>query len=170
MPPMLSCIINQPFSDMYAILDSLHSYNRYLLLAAMVFVLYRAYSGWLGNKAYVKADNSASAALLGLTHLQLVLGLVLYFYSPLTTLARSNMGAAMKDSWQRYFGVEHLSTMVIAVVLIQLGRSLSKKAGDDTARFKKLAIYTTIAALLIIGTLASKGLLIGRTEDVIPVG
>ncbi len=155
---------------MYAVLDTLHSYNRYLLLLALVFVLYRAYSGWLGKKTYEKLDNTASVSLLGLTHLQLVLGLLLYFQSPLTALARSDMGAAMKDSWQRYFGVEHLTTMVIAVVLIQLGRTFSKKAANDTDKFKKLAIYTTIAALLIIGTLASKGLLFATTDSVVVPG
>lgn len=163
-------LYNQSFPTMYAVLDSLHSYNRYLLLLALVFVLYRAYTGWLGKKPYEKLDNTASTALLGLTHLQLLLGLLLYFQSPLTTLARSDMGAAMKDSWQRYFGVEHLTTMIIAVVLIQLGRTFSKKAGNDTDKFKKLAIYTTIAALLIIGTLASKGLLFATTDTVVVPG
>lgn len=154
---------------MYAILNALHAYNRYLLLAALVFVLYRAFSGWLGNKPYAKADNTASVALLGLTHLQALLGILLYFVSPLTELARSNMGAAMKDPWQRYFGVEHLTAMLIAVVLIQLGRTMSKRAVADTDKFKKLAIYTTIAALIVIGTLASKGILFARVADVIPM-
>ncbi len=129
-------------------------------------MLYRAYSGWLSGKSYGKADNAGSAALLGLTHLQALLGLILYFMSPLTELARTDMGAAMKDPWQRYFGVEHITTMLIAVVLIQLGRTLSKRAANDTDKFKKLAIYTTIAALLIIGTLAMKGILFARVESV----
>lgn len=151
---------------MYPILNTLHAYNRYLLLAALVFVLYRAYSGWLGKKSYEKTDNSASAALVGLTHLQLVLGMVLYFISPLTALARSDMGMAMKDPWQRYFGVEHISMMLIAVVLIQLGRTFSKKAADSETKFRKLAIYTTIALLLILGSLAPKGILFARLSDV----
>lgn len=151
----------------YQILNILHSYNRYLILGAFIFVLYRAYTGWLGRKSYERPDNTAAAALLGLAHLQLLLGLILYFYSPLTTLARTNMGAAMKDPWQRYFGVEHLAMMVIAVVLIQLGRTFSKRATDPVAKHKKVAIYLTIAALIIIGTLAQKGLLFGRVADVV---
>ena len=155
------------FAVMYPILNTLHSYNRYLLLIALVFVLYRAYTGWFGKKTYEKTDNTASAALLGLTHLQLVLGLILYFISPLTSLARSDMGAAMKDSWQRYFGVEHIAMMLIAVVLIQLGRTFSKKAADSETKFRKLAIYTTIAVLLIVASLAPKGLLFARVADVV---
>jgi hypothetical protein len=148
---------------MYQIFNNLHSYNRYLLLAALLFVLFRSFSGWLGRKPYGKADNAGSAALVGLTHLQLLLGLILYLgLSPRTQAAFADMGAAMKDGWLRYFAVEHITAMLIATVLIQLGRTFSKKAADDNQKHRKLAIYTGIAALLIIGTLAQKGLLFGR--------
>ena len=106
-----------------------------------------------------KADNAGSAALLGLTHLQLLLGLILYFISPITNAAFADMKAAMKNDWQRYFAVEHIAMMLIAVVLIQLGRTLSKRSVDDNAKHKKVAIYTTLAVLLILASLAPKGLL-----------
>lgn len=145
---------------MHPILVALHSYNRYLLLIALVFVLYRSYSGWLGKKPYVKADNAAGAALLGLTHLQLLLGLIMYaFTSPYTQTAFANMKAAMKNEWQRYFAVEHIMVMLIAVVCIQLGRTFSKKAVGDEKKHRTVAIYTTVAVLLIILSLAPKGLL-----------
>jgi len=92
----------------------------------------------------------------------LLVGLVMYaFTSPWTQTAFANFGMAMKDPTMRYWAVEHLTAMLIAVVLIQLGRTLSKKAADDTTKHKKLAIYTTIATLIIVGTLAQKGLLFG---------
>jgi hypothetical protein len=148
----------QLFSDMHPFLSTLHSYNRYLLLAALLFVLFRSFSGWLGNKPYTKTDNAASAALLGLTHLQLLLGLILYFAtSPYTTAP----GLSMKDPWVRYFKAEHIAAMLVAVVLIQLGRTFSKKAASDQEKHRKVAIYTAIATLIIAGTLAMKGLLLG---------
>ncbi len=148
---------------MYPILNALHSYNRYFLFAALVFVLYRSISGWLGNKPYEKADNTAGAALLGFTHLQLVLGLILYAgVSPYTKAAFADMGAAMKNPMLRYFAVEHMVSMLIAVVLIQLGRTLSKKAANDNSKHRKVAIYTGIATLIIVVTLAQKGLLFGQ--------
>jgi hypothetical protein len=146
---------------MYQILNSLHSYNRYFLLAAIVFVLYRSISGWLGQKSYTKADNTAGAVLLGFTHLQLLLGLLLYGVSPRTQAAFSDMGAAMKDSILRYFAVEHFAAMLIAVVLIQMGRTLSKKAVGDNNKHRKVAIYTGVALLIILISLAPKGLLFG---------
>jgi len=147
---------------MHTILNTLHSYNRYLLLAALLFVLYRSFNGWLGKKRFEKADNTASAALLGLTHLQATLGLIMYFAtSPYTTVS----GLSMKDPWVRYFKAEHIAAMLIAVVLVQLGRTFSKKAASDEGKHKKLAIYTSIATLIIFGTLAMKGLLFGTMES-----
>jgi uncharacterized membrane protein len=149
---------------MQAILNTLHSYNRYLLLAALIFVLYRSISGWLGNKPYEKADNAASAALLGFTHLQALLGLIMYFG---TSAYTTTPGLSMKDPWVRYFKAEHIAAMLIAVVLIQLGRTFSKKATLDTEKHKKVAIYTSIATIIIFGTLAMKGLLFGTLASVI---
>jgi hypothetical protein len=147
---------------MHPILVTLHSYNRYLILAALVFVLVRSVSGWLGNKSYDKADNIGASALLGLSHLQLVLGLVMYAAtSAYTQAAFANFGAAMKDSTLRYFAVEHITAMIIAVALIQIGRIASKKAVDGGTKHKKMAVYTGIATLIIVGTLAQKGLLLG---------
>jgi len=148
------------------ILVTLHSYNRYLILAALVFVLFRSYSGWLGRKPFEKADNTGSVALLGLAHLQLVIGLIQYaFTSTWTQTAFANFGAAMKDPMLRYFAVEHILAMVIAITLIQLGRTFSKKATDDTEKHRKLAIYTSIALVIIAGTLAQKGLLFGSLRQ-----
>lgn len=146
---------------MYSILNTLHSYNRYLLLAALLFVLFRSISGWLGKKPYVKADNAAGAALLGFTHLQLLLGLLLYVISPRTQAAFDDMGAAMKSATLRYFAVEHIAAMLIAAVLIQVGRTLSKKATDDVSKHRKAAVYTIIATVIILGSLIPKGLLFG---------
>jgi hypothetical protein len=153
----------QQFPTMHPLLVTLHSYNRYLLLAALLFVLYRAFSGWTGKKPFGKADNAASAALLGLTHLQALLGLIMYFA---TSAYTTTPGLSMKDPWVRYFKAEHIAAMLIAVVLIQLGRTFSKKAAGDEEKHKKLAIYTAIAAVIIFGTLAMKGLLIGSLASV----
>jgi len=150
---------------MHPFLQTLHSYNRHLLLAALIFVLIRAYTGWLNRKPYEKLDNTAGAALLGLTHLQLLLGLIMYaFTSPLTKAAFENFGMAMKDPNARYWAVEHISAMLIAVVFIQLGRTFSKKASTDLDKHKKSAIYTSIALVIIVGTLAQKGLLFGTNQ------
>lgn len=147
---------------MHAILNTIHSYNRYLLLAALLFVLFRSVSGWLGKKPFEKADSAAGGALVGLAHLQLLIGLIQYFFTSMRTKAAfADMGAAMKDPWLRYFAVEHIAAMLLAVVLIQLGRTFSKRKAEGVDKHKTVAIYTGIAALIIVATLAQKGILIG---------
>ncbi|MFN0037524.1 MAG: hypothetical protein ACKVUS_20880 [Saprospiraceae bacterium] len=151
---------------LHQIVNTLHSGNRYLLLAALVLVLFRSWSGWTGKKPFQKTDNTASVILLGLAHLQLLLGIVQFcFTSAYTRTAMADMGAAMKNEWLRYFTVEHSLMMVIAVVFIQIGRTTSKKALTDEAKHKKLAIWTTAAALIIVATLAMKGILFGSVES-----
>ncbi len=155
---------------MYEILKNLHSWNRYILLIALIFVLFRAYSGWLGKKQYGKVDNAVSAAALGFTHLQLLLGLLLYVISPRTNEAFADMGSAMKNTWLRYFAIEHILVMLIAVAAIQIGRTLSKKAANDEQKFKKLAIWTSVGVGLIILSLAPKGLLFGNVAEAMGAG
>ena len=65
-------------------------------------------------------------------------------------------------SWESLH--ELIALSLIAVVFIQLGRTFSKKATDETEKHKKSAIYTTIALLIIVGTLAQKGLLFGTKQ------
>ena len=131
----------------------LHSHNliRWILLILLIFVLFRAWSGWLGKGSYHKIDKITGGILVGFTHLQLIVGLLLYFvFSPITQAAFQDMGAAMKDSSLRFYAVEHILIMIIAVVLIQLGRTFSKKATTDEEKHKKVAIFTTLALVLIL--------------------
>lgn len=131
----------------------LHSHNliRWILLILLILVLFRAWSGWLGKGSYHKIDKITGGILVGFTHLQLIVGLLLYFvFSPITQAAFQDMGAAMKDSSLRFYAVEHILIMIIAVVLIQLGRTFSKKATTDEEKHKKLAIFTTLALVLIL--------------------
>jgi hypothetical protein len=151
---------------MHTILNALHSYNRYIILAAMFWVLFRSWSGWMGKKPFEKTDNTASVVLLGLAHLQLLLGLIQYFF----TSAYTTGDLPVSDPWVRYFKMEHISAMILAVILIQLGRTFSKKAHLHEHKHKKLALYTTAAALIIIGTLAMKGLFLGTLASVTAAG
>ena len=126
-----------------------HNLLRWILLPLIVFVLFRSYIGWLTNKAFEKFDNALGGAMIGLAHSQLLIGLIIYFSSERGLKLLSTPGV-MKDPITRLYALEHPLTMIIAIVLLQLGRSFSKKAMNDTARFKTIAIYTSIAILLIL--------------------
>ena len=134
---------------MYEFLLNAHNIIRWILLLVIIFVLIRSWSGFLGKKPYEKLDKAIGGVLIGFTHTQLILGVILLIVSPLTQAAFSDFGAAMKDPVLRY-PFEHAFVMIVAVVLIQIGRTLSKRATDPVKKHKAIALYTTIAVLLIL--------------------
>lgn len=136
---------------MYDFLKIIHSLLRYALVFTALYAIYRAIVGWQTDKPYTSADNKASVFLIIFVHSQLLLGLVLYFfYSP---YVKPPMNVAMKIPELRFWKVEHISMMLIVVVLFQLGRTLSKKAIEDGAKHKKAAIFYTIAFVLMMASI-----------------
>ncbi|MBO9584475.1 MAG: hypothetical protein J7574_09985 [Flavobacterium sp.] len=139
---------------MYIGFKNLHSFAADItLLFLLISILYAFYS--LSKKALF-TKKSKTIILLGLlaSHLQFVLGLILYFLSP---LGASNVsGEMMKNSVSRLYGLEHPLVMIIAIVLITIGYSKSKRATGDTAKFKKIAIFYSIGFLLILSRIPWK--------------
>ncbi|MCB9175381.1 MAG: cytochrome B [Flavobacteriales bacterium] len=123
-----------------------HSGFRWLVIIFLVIAILKSFAGWFGKKEYNKGDNMIALLLLSVTHLQLIFGIVMYFISDKIV----SMGEAMKDATLRFWAVEHGFTMLIAIVLITLGRVLSKKAATSELKFKKGAIFYTIAFILIL--------------------
>jgi hypothetical protein len=140
-------------NKMYPFFVLVHSWTRWLVLILAVLAIFKALAGWLGQKPFEKQDNILGASFVGSMHLQLLLGLLLYFvFSPmgLKAIQTSGMGAVMKNADARYWAVEHITVMILAVVLAQVGRSLSKKAPTDLQKHKKAAIFFGIALLLVL--------------------
>jgi uncharacterized membrane protein len=131
---------------MYQALLLSHSYIRFAVLILLVVVIVTSLSGWLGKKGYTSTDNKLSLWLFIATHIQLLLGLILYIVSPNVRFGETTM----KDAVTRYWTVEHLFVMLIAVVLITMARISSKKLPDATAKHKRIFIFNLIAFLLIL--------------------
>jgi cation transport ATPase len=133
---------------MYTGLLHLHSFLRYAVLFFLLLAVIKSFSGWLGKKPYTAADNKLSLITIIVVHVQLLVGLGLYFISPL--VQTGNMAEAMKDKVFRFFTVEHSAMMLAAVVLITVGRSLSKRAANDLAKHKKTAFFFLIGLIIIL--------------------
>ncbi len=139
---------------MYTGFLHLHDTLRWLLLIVIAITVVKYLIGWLGKKPWTKIDNVLGIVFTSLMDLQLLTGLVLYFFlSPVTKLALSDFGAAMKDAGLRFYAVEHISMMVIAVVLVHVGRAKSKKAKTDLSKFKTASIFFLIALALILAAI-----------------
>ena len=139
---------------MYTGFLHLHDTLRWLVLLSLVITLVKYVAGWLGGQRWQKVDNLLGIVFTSLMDLQLLTGLVLYFFlSPITKLAMSDFGAAMKDGDLRFYAVEHFAMMLIAVVLVHIGRAKSKKAKPDSAKFKTATIFFLIALVVMLAAI-----------------
>ncbi len=136
---------------MYSILLFIHSWTRWLVLIAAFWAIFRALSGWQGKKLFTKQDNIAGAVFVGSVHLQLLLGLLLYFLGThWFEILIADPKATMKNPLARFWAVEHILAMIIAAVIAQIGRTLSKKGMEDIHKHKTAFIYFTVSIILII--------------------
>ena len=95
--------------------------------------------------------------------LQMLLGLLLYFaLSPVTAAIFNDFGGAMKDPVARFWAVEHVGTMMLAVVLAHVGRVLGRKAKTPASKRTRLLICFGISLLAILGGTPWPGMPAGR--------
>ena len=135
---------------MYEFLLNFHNTLRWLLLPLLLAVIAFSWMGVAGKRSYAKSDKTLGGILVGMAHLQLILGLILLFVSPVVQTALQDFGAAMKDAPVRKVVLEHPLIGLIGVALIQIGRTRSKNASGDMKKHKAVAVFTTIALVLIL--------------------
>ena len=133
----------------YSFVKDLHSGFRYIVFVLVLVAIIQSLLGWLGKKPYTELNRKLNLFALISAHTQLLIGIVLYFLSP---LVQFNSGT-MKNDTTRYFTVEHWVMMIIAIVLITIGHSKSKKITLPEGKHKAIAIYYTIAFLVIVGAI-----------------
>lgn len=146
---------------MYTFTLAFHNIIRWVALVLVILATVRAFLGWLGNSQWSERDRKVGSFAAMAVDIQLLLGLLLYFFlSPLTKTAFQDFGAAMEVAGLRFFVLEHAFYMVLAVVFVHLGSALPKKAADSKAKFLRAAIFFGLALLLLIlGTPWSRPLL-----------
>ena len=130
-----------------------HSLLRYFVLIMLVVVVVVSLQKWLGRKPYSTIDNKLGLYLFIFTHLQLLIGVLLYFISDLVQFNSSTM----KNAELRYWAVEHVTMMAIAIVLITMARITTKKLTDAMAKHKRMFLFNVIALLLIVVSILMSG-------------
>jgi hypothetical protein len=146
---------------MYEIVLTIHSIIRWVALILVILATLFALIGWLGKREWTERDRKIGVFTTIALDIQLLLGLILYFFlSPLTKTALQDFGAAMSVPDLRFFGLEHALYMILAVISAHIGSALSKKAPDSRAKFIRAAIFYGLALLLIVlGIPWSRGLI-----------
>lgn len=134
---------------MYIGLKHLHSFMPYVLLTVLILALLKSFIAYQKGQEHTEAHRKNGLIVLILAHLQLTIGLVLYFISPITTSAFTDMGSAMKDSTLRLYAIEHPVVMILAIILITRAYSKSKKNIDDRTKHK-IKWVSYLASLVLI--------------------
>jgi hypothetical protein len=135
---------------MYEILQALHSYWAYFVLLLLTIAVINAFLGASKKRSFGNKDLRISLFALIFSHIQLLIGLVLYFVSPKFGWWQEGMGAVMKNSDYRLYLVEHPFTNILAILLITVGWSLHKKQTSDTKKFSRIGVFYLLGLVFLL--------------------
>ena len=139
-------------NSIYNISLVLHSYNRWFVLCSlMTLIVYL----WFHKKeaTSLKWTSILKRATLITLDFQLALGLALYFWSPLPTYFWTHLPETLKEREIRFFGLEHITVMLAAVIVIHLGSYKSSKKSTPIEQHKTLLIWSIIGLILILSSI-----------------
>ena len=137
---------------MYTALLFLHSLLRWFMLVLSIIAIYKSYTGMKGGKPFTAGDKKVGLFLMISAHTTLLIGLYQWLVGPwgLKNIENMGFGAVMKDDVARFYAVEHMTGMIIAIILITIGRGVSKKNIPDAAKHKKTFWFFLVALLIIL--------------------
>jgi hypothetical protein len=125
-----------------------HSILRYLVLLSMLLVVYLAWEGLTFRKPYTRLHRIVTSSATGFSHLQLMLGFVLYFFSPTAQSFWQTKSLRWGDSL--FFALVHFGLMSAAIIVLSVGSSLAKRETDERRKFQLLFNYFVLALLIIL--------------------
>ncbi|MES2747931.1 MAG: hypothetical protein V4648_06115 [Bacteroidota bacterium] len=130
----------------YSFLQKLHSGWAYLAVLLLFVAAINATIGYMTKKEFLSRDRKIALFALIAIHIQLVVGMILYFVSP---LGKASLGE-MKDAALRLTSLEHPLLNLIAIALITIGWSRHKKAANSEGKFKAISFFYAIGLVLIL--------------------
>lgn len=134
---------------MYTTLIPFHSIVRWLLVASLAYSLIKSTIGLLAKSPYSKFDNVVRATTSAISHFQLIIGFILYFKSPIVLHLRTTGSEALRFTDIAFFGVYHISFMLLAILLITIGAAKAKRAKTDYDKHRQIFWWFGVATLLI---------------------
>lgn len=128
----------------YLLLKHSHSGIRwitlFLILAAIINSFYKR------KNNYSATDKKLNVFAVYFLHIQVIIGFGLYFISPKVVFSAESMSNAML----RFFLVEHVSLMIVAVILATLGYSISKKTTNDHKKHRRISVFYALTLAMIL--------------------
>ena len=134
----------------------IHSVLRYFILFFAIIVVMQSLVGMMGKKKFQTPNRVIALFLLISCDLQLLLGLTLYYFN-LVANGKMQSVNVMKDTYTRFYAVEHSASMIIAIILVHVGYSVIKKKIDDDLKFKRLFWCSFIALAIFLAMIPWEG-------------
>lgn len=132
---------------MYSGLVHAHSGLRWIALILLLVAVATAFNKRNGYGSFSDGDRKIYLFTLIAVHTQLLLGLALLFISPKVNFSM------MSDKLYRFYSVEHTAGMLIAIILITIGYSRSKRASDARDKHRLVSIFYGLGLLLILASI-----------------
>nr|WP_314491780.1 hypothetical protein [uncultured Chryseobacterium sp.] len=134
---------------MYQTLTFLHSIMRWLVLASLVYSIYRAYKGYFSNSEFSKIDTNVRHWTATIAHIQLIIGVIFYMKSPIIRYFWNNFNEAIHNLDIAFFGLIHIFLMLTAIILITIGSATSKRKVTDREKYKTMLVWFSISLIII---------------------
>lgn len=134
---------------MFPILLFFHSIFRWLVMGSLLYATYRAYHGYFNKVPFTKTDNSLRHWTATITHIQLILGIIIYSKSDTVKSLFRGISKADHITEPIFFGIIHISIMLSAIIVITIGSDRAKRQSAGHEKFRTMLIWFSIALALI---------------------
>lgn len=134
---------------MYSTLLVLHSLTRWLVLAFLVYSIYRAYVGFADNKTFSETDNALRHWTATVAHIQLMLGIIIYTQSPIVKNFWNGTEIGFENLDLTFYGLIHVMLMLTSIIILTVGSALAKRKPTDKEKFKIMLVSFSIALIII---------------------
>ena len=135
---------------MYNILKTVHSYWAFFVLTILFIAILNALIRMISKKSFKSTDLRISLFGLIFSHIQLLIGLILYFISPWFDQWSSLGMGIMKNNESRLYLVEHPITNILAIFFITIGWSLHKKQSESSKKFLRISLFYGFGYILLL--------------------
>ncbi len=140
--------------SLYNILLHVHSIGRWILLLLLLIAIFNSLIA--GSRPFIKSDARTGLLLTIVADLMLLIGLALWYWGPKgynLIVAAGGFANAMKDPVTRFYGIEHMAGMLIAIILLHIGKAQSRKAMSDKRKHNRTVLFYFLALLIILVTI-----------------
>lgn len=148
---------------MYMAVLTAHSWLRWLVIAAALLTLAQAIAGTSGRKPWTPTSGRSMAWYSIALDIQFVIGLLLYAWlSPITRAAFQDFGAAMANPALRFWAVEHIVGMVVAIALAHVGKARVAKSTDARMKYRRMLGWQLASLAVLLVSIPWPGMAAGR--------